>query len=83
MLKVISSILWQVRQVLGKRMVSDALDDLRYSHYTLVARTAWSRSGRFYSPASGYRRDRIDYSVGTGPRGLGSERQEAVRLSSP
>jgi hypothetical protein len=42
MLKVIWSIFELDRLSLGKRMIRDALDDLRYSHYTLVDRTDWS-----------------------------------------
>lgn len=42
MLKVIWSIFELDRLALGKRMIRDALDDLRYSHYTLVDRTDWS-----------------------------------------
>ena len=42
MLKVIWSIFALDRLVLEKRMIRDALDDLHYSHYTLVDRTDWS-----------------------------------------
>ena len=39
MLKVIWAMFELDRLALGKRMIRDALDDLRYSHYTLVERT--------------------------------------------
>jgi hypothetical protein len=64
-------------------MVSDALDDLRYTYYTLAARTDWPCGGRFYSLASGDCCDRTDYSVSPGPRSVASGAAEAARLSPP